>query len=250
VTSVGDIWSSATWPPGWDVRHVTETSSTNSDLLDAVSAGTAGPRTVLATDHQTAGRGRLDRRWDAPPATNLLVSIALGPVPEVAAEATHRVALAALGAVRRVVDPASGCAVGLKWPNDLLLDGRKLAGILAQRSATHDVVVVGLGLNVAWAPDGAARLRDAAGTADVSPPAVLEALLGELDSISSSPIAAAYRADLLTIGRQVRVELPAGRAALHGRAVDVDDRGRLVVDDTTGRRHVLDVGDVVHVRAG
>ena len=82
----GDIWDAVPWPDGWTVRHVAETGSTNADLLADLDAGLIGDRNVLVTDHQTAGRGRLDRRWDAPPGTNLLVSIALTPVPPVAAE--------------------------------------------------------------------------------------------------------------------------------------------------------------------
>src|SRR6056297_227208 len=119
-------------PNGWDVRHVPETGSTNTDLLEAAERGDAGDRTVLRADHQTAGRGRLDRRWDAPPGANLLVSIAFVPVPATPAEATQRVGLAAVAAVRAHLP---GATVGLKWPNDVLLDGAKLGGILAQRSA-------------------------------------------------------------------------------------------------------------------
>ena len=118
-----------------------------------------------ATDHQTAGRGRLDRRWDAPPGTNLLVS---HPVPpacrEHPSELTRRLALAAVDACRRV----AGVDVALKWPNDLLVGEAKLAGILAERNGAG-AVVVGMGLNVGWAPEGAARLADAA--PDVTPAA-------------------------------------------------------------------------------
>ena len=236
----GDIWDAASWPSGWTVRHVAETGSTNADLLADLDAGLVGDRSVLVTDHQTAGRGRLDRRWDAPPATNLLVSIALAPVPAVPAEATHRVGLAALSAVREVRPDAP---VALKWPNDLLLDQRKLAGILAQRSSTRDAVVVGLGLNVSWAPDGAARL----GTA-VRPADVLARLLAHFDELPTS-IGPRYRTELSTIGERVRVELPTG-PAVEGTAIDVDDSGRLVVRSDDGDVAAFEVGDVVHVRTG
>jgi BirA family biotin operon repressor/biotin-[acetyl-CoA-carboxylase] ligase len=249
VTTGGDIWASTAWPPGWDVRHVAETTSTNSDLLEAVASGTADVGTVLAADHQTAGRGRLDRRWDAPPGANLLVSIALPPAVEVPSETTHRVGLAALHAIRRIT--GDGVESGLKWPNDLLLDGRKLAGILAQRSPTREVVVVGLGLNVGWAPDGAASLADpVAGGVAAHPTDVLCAVLDALDrlaTLGADELMAAYRRDLHTLGRDVRVEMPDG-STVRGRAVDVDGSGRLIVE-APGHRHVLDVGDVVHVRA-
>ncbi len=232
------------WPQGWDVRHVTETGSTNADLIAAVEAGTAGHRTVLAADHQTAGRGRLDRRWEAPAGANLLVSIALAPVPDVPTEATQRVGLAVVAAARRL----GVSQVGLKWPNDVLLAGRKLAGILAQRAAERDAVVVGLGLNVGWAPAGAAALDEVAAGV-VAPAQVLAMVLGEFDALGAD-ITAAYRASLTTIGQTVRVELPGDRPPLDGRAVEVDAAGRLVVVDAVGERHALDVGDVVHVRPG
>jgi BirA family biotin operon repressor/biotin-[acetyl-CoA-carboxylase] ligase len=242
------------WPTGWDVRHVAETGSTNADLIAAVLAGTASHQTVLATDHQTAGRGRLDRRWDAPPGTNLLVSIVVAPVPAVPAEATHRVGLAALGAARRFVAPGRASEVGLKWPNDVLLGDRKLAGILAQRVPGRDAVVVGLGLNVGWAPQGAAALmsqapgaREPAGRV-VAPAGVLAALLEEFAALPRD-IGSHYRNELVTLGRWIRVELPGAVEPLHGRATDVDGQGRLVVVDDSGVRHDLDVGDIVHVRA-
>ncbi len=240
------------WPTGWDVRHVVETGSTNADLVAAVEAGTATSCTVLATDHQTAGRGRLDRRWDAPPGANLLVSIVVAPIPVVPAEVTHRVGLAAVAAVRRFVASDVAPAVGLKWPNDVLLDGRKLGGILAQRVPGHDAVVVGMGLNVGWSPDDAAALAphvdDPTARPTVTPAGLLRALLEELDALPTD-IASHYRDGLVTIGQAVRVELPGDSVALHGRAVDVDDAGRLIVIDADGERHALDVGDVVHVRS-
>ena len=236
------------WPEGWVVRHVTETGSTNEDLVAAVGAGAVGDRTVLVADHQTAGRGRLDRRWDAPPGANLLVSIAISPVPEVAAEATHRTGLAAVAACRRFVQAGVVGEVGLKWPNDVLIGGRKLAGILAQRVPGRDAVVVGIGVNVTWAPGGATSLADHA-PGPVSPARVLDALLDELDALPAE-VATVYRESLVTVGQQVRVELPGQAPTLHGRAVDVDAEGRLLVVDDAGELHVLDVGDVVHVRAG
>ena len=236
----GDIWTAAEWPTGWQVRHLNQTGSTNTDLLDDLDAGLVGDRAVLVTDHQTAGRGRLDRRWDAPAGTNLLVSIAVSPVPPVPAQATHRVGLAALFAARTVRPDA---VLALKWPNDLLLDGAKLAGILAQRSSSTDSLVVGLGLNVGWAPDDAARLGPS-----VSPAGLLASILSHLDRLPAD-ITPTYRAELSTIGRNVRVEIPgaAGNDVVEGRAIDVDEHGRLLVESEHGTV-AYDVGDVVHVR--
>ncbi len=237
----GDIWTAADWPTGWQVRHLHETGSTNSDLLDDLDSAVAGDRSVLVTDHQTAGRGRLDRRWDAPPGTNLLVSIAMSPVPAVPATATHRVGLAALHAAREARPDAS---LTLKWPNDLLLDGAKVAGILAQRSSITDALVVGLGLNVGWAPDGAALLG-----APLRPADLLASILVHLDGLPEV-IAPMYASELSTIGRRVRIERPLadGTEVVEGLAVAVDDHGRLVVEQDSGDTVTYDVGDVVHLR--
>jgi BirA family biotin operon repressor/biotin-[acetyl-CoA-carboxylase] ligase len=137
--------------------------------------------------------------------------------------------------------------VGLKWPNDVLIGDRKLAGILAQRVPDSDAVVVGLGLNVGWAPDGAAALMERSPSA-VTPADVLSAVLEEFDALPLD-IGSEYRDTLVTLGRSVRVELPGTNEPLLGRAVGVDDAGRLSVIDRDGVRHDLDVGDVVHVRA-
>ncbi len=180
------------------------------------------------------------------------MSIAVSPVPDLPAEATHRVGLAAVAAVRRFVGRDAEDAtveVALKWPNDVLLDGRKLAGILAQRCPTRDAVVVGLGLNVSWAPEGASALSERSFGVPATPAQVLHAVLEEFHALPND-ITSLYRANLATIGQNVRVELPGDRPALVGRAVDVDAQGRLVVVDRTGVRHQLDVGDVVHVRPG
>jgi BirA family biotin operon repressor/biotin-[acetyl-CoA-carboxylase] ligase len=175
------------------------------------------------------------------------VSIVVAPVPSVAAEATHRVGLAAVAAAGRFVDEHAS-TVGLKWPNDVLIDDRKLAGILAQRVPGRDAVVVGLGLNVGWAPDGAVALGQHSTGPTPTPADVLSVVLDELAALPAD-ISSRYRNTLVTIGQQVRVELPGDAVALQGRAVDVDADGRLAVIDATGAGHRLDAGDVVHVRA-
>ena len=140
----------------WLISIVDETGSTNADLLGAAATG-APDRSVLMARHQTAGRGRLNRRWHAPSGANLLVSLLFREVPQHPHQLTQRVAVAAVRACRDV----AGVSPNLKWPNDLLLDGRKLAGVLAQAGGTPvQFVVVGIGLNVGWAPEGAAMLGE------------------------------------------------------------------------------------------
>ncbi len=226
---------------GWRLWHVDETGSTNTDLAAAAAAG-APDRTVLRTDHQTAGRGRLDRRWDAPPGTNLLVSILHRHVPNPPVALTHRTGLALV----RAVVATTGADARLKWPNDLLLaddDGetRKAAGMLAQ-ACPDGSVIVGCGINIGWAPDGATRLGDT-----ITPSELLEALLTEFDRLGDDTEAeAAYRAHLDTIGRAVRVDTPNG--AIEGRATGVANDGSLEVLDACAVTHRIGVGDVIHLR--
>lgn len=231
----------------WQVRIVDETGSTNADLLDAAATGGAPHGSVLVARHQTAGRGRLDRRWDAPPGANLLVSILFRarpghPLPEHLHELTQRVALAAATAVSAVSSAALQPA--LKWPNDLLLVGAKLAGVLAQAGTVDgavDHVVVGIGINVGWAPDDGAMVGPG-----IDPLVVLARLLRALDA-QPADIHAAYVGALDTLGRRVRVELPGGGQVV-GRAVDVGRDGRLTVLDDCAITHHVDTGDVVHLR--
>ena len=207
---------------GWQVNVVDETGSTNADLLAAAATG-ASNRTVLAARHQTAGRGRLDRRWEAPAGANLLVSLLFTDVPAHPHELTQRVALAATEAIRQL----TGLHPTLKWPNDLLLDDRKLSGVLAQMggTATGHAVVVGIGINVRWAPPDAAHLGDH------DPLDLLAMMLRCYDELPTD-IHGRYRDELATLGQQVRVELPNGEVI--GRAIDVERDVRLEI----GRAHV------------
>lgn len=221
------------WPPGWHVLEVAETGSTNADLL--AIADTAANRTVLRADHQTAGRGRLDRRWEAPPGSNLLASMLFTNVPEPPSDLTHRVGLSIVDAAAQLTDAPTN----LKWPNDVLVGDAKLAGILAQR-APGGAVVVGAGVNLGWAPDGAAKLGD------IDPRVFLAAVLAAYDALPDD-IGQRYRSALSTLGRRVRVER--SNDTIIGTAVDVDAAGRLTVLDECAISHHLDVGDVVHLRA-
>ncbi|MEI8392753.1 MAG: biotin--[acetyl-CoA-carboxylase] ligase [Actinomycetes bacterium] len=247
----------------WTVRWISTTGSTNEDLVAAARRG-APDRLVLVADHQSAGRGRLDRTWEAPHGANLLVSLLFRSVPQFPHALTHAVALAAQSACLQVMLKADAeVAVELKWPNDLLADGRKLAGILSaagplgttvsssgESLLTPQFVVVGLGLNVAWAPREAACLSEFANNMNVDRDAVLGLLLKEMDvllALDPMQLHERYRANLSTLQRDIRVELPQSRF-LEGRAIDVEVDGRLVVMDSQGLTHRLDIGDMVHLR--
>ncbi|MDA3031817.1 MAG: biotin--[acetyl-CoA-carboxylase] ligase [Actinomycetota bacterium] len=233
----------AATPSIWKLREVTQTGSTNTDLLRSAEAGEIGYRTVLRTDHQTAGRGRLDRRWDAPAGANLLASMYLDVAASKAVDAMHRVGLAVVNAVTELESTDS--TVGLKWPNDVLLQGTKLAGVLAQQSTSAPGIVVGFGVNVGWAPPGAARVHDL--DTSVTPASLLERVLVAFDALPDD-ISTLYRARLQTLGRRVRVELP-GSVNVSGQAIGVDAGGRLMVRLDDGQIRAFDVGDVVHLRS-
>jgi len=234
----------------WRIGHVAETGSTNADLLEAARSG-APDRTVLRADHQTAGRGRLNRRWEAPPATNLLVSMLFRPLVRPAHEHVLAVALAA----RDTAGSECGVVLDLKWPNDLLAAGRKVAGILAQAGGALpggglEHLVVGLGLNLGWAPPEATSLSEAGWTRALSPAVFCEAMLPRIDdrlALDPADLHAEYVGSLATLGAAVRAELPDG-SALEGTAVRVERDHRLVVVDDAGREHLLEVADVVHLR--
>jgi BirA family biotin operon repressor/biotin-[acetyl-CoA-carboxylase] ligase len=248
---------SAMWGGTWDVRRFDEIDSTNVYLRREARSG-APEGTVAVAEHQSAGRGRMDRRWESPPGASLLMSVLFRP--EFDASELHlctaALALAAAEACRRV----AGVGPVLKWPNDLLVGEAKLAGVLAEaefEGARVGAVVVGLGLNVDWpGPEGVGGtcLRDlSAGPVDrqVLLDALLDALAtrrGLLDSLPGRrEVAAELRERCATLGQRVRVELAA--EAVVGVATEVDDAGHLVVQTASGPRTVS-AGDVVHLRPG
>jgi BirA family transcriptional regulator, biotin operon repressor / biotin---[acetyl-CoA-carboxylase] ligase len=240
---------------------VAETGSTNADLAAAARAG-APPGTVLITDYQSAGRGRLGRSWTAPPGTSIAMSVLVQP-GGIESQRWTWVPLLAGIAVADAVRAVAHLPAVVKWPNDVLIAGRKLCGILAERVETPSgpACVVGMGINVGLQPadlptEAATSLAIAAAEAGSTIPgrtAVIAAVLAELELLvrrweAAGEDAAAVRGYLErcdTIGRQVRVEL--GERTVLGVAEGVDRYGRLVVRTDAGTE-VLGVGDVVHVR--
>ena len=242
------------------VRTVASTGSTNADLL-----ARGGPEDqVLVAEEQTAGRGRAGRTWVSQPGASLTFSVLLRPAP-VPPSARGWLPLLTGVAVAEGVRSASGVVARLKWPNDVLAGDRKLAGILAEQSADGDAVVIGVGLNVSTSekalpvsPAGLPATSLLVEGADVGREALLAKILRSLerwylrfgadpDPVSSG-LLAQYRADCATLGRQVRVELPAGRA-LAGTAEDIDPAGRLLVRPAgAASATAVSAGDVVHLR--
>lgn len=241
-----------------DVRVVASTGSTSSDLVELARAG-AAEGTVLVADHQRSGRGRLDRAWLTPPGTAIAASLLFGPSGVPATRWPWLPLAVGVAVVEAVGEVAAVCA-DLKWPNDVLVDGRKLAGILAEvvPGAGGAHVVVGLGLNVSVAVEDLPRTATSlalAGAPDVDRAHLLGAILDRIEAHyvtwragdgDPEPVLAAYRPLCGTLGSLVEVTLPTGEV-LSGRAVDVDTAGRLVVRTAESDR-ALSVGDVVHVR--
>jgi BirA family biotin operon repressor/biotin-[acetyl-CoA-carboxylase] ligase len=235
----------------WDVRHVAETESTNADVAEAARDG-APEGTVIVAEHQTAGRGRLDRTWEAPPGSGLVMSALVRP-HELDPASWPWIPLMTGVAVADAVREA-GLEPSLKWPNDVETGGRKLAGILVERVETPDgpAAVIGIGLNVAMASDQlpvrtatSLSLEGSAATRDDVLADVLTGLATRYELLRTDVAAVrdAYLAVCGTVGSSVRVSLP-DDVTLTGTATDVDEHGRLVVD---GRP--ITAGDVVHVRS-
>ncbi len=249
---------------GWRRLDVVEqTGSTNADLLGRAASGDDVAGAVLIAEHQTAGRGRHGRGWSATPRAQITMSVGVSVV-DVPTAGWGWLPLATGVAVVDTVAPlleATGVQVGLKWPNDVLAGGRKLAGILAE--VARPVVVIGLGLNVTAAPEeidgpGATSLLDL-GVAAPDRGRLVCTLLRELGRRivawraargADWGLAADYRARSLTIGTPVRVHLPGGKE-LVGTASGIDDQGRLCLETegaTAGQTAVVAAGDVVHLR--
>ncbi|MFJ8197655.1 biotin--[acetyl-CoA-carboxylase] ligase [Streptomyces sp. NPDC096152] len=252
----GSLWS--------EVEVVQRTGSTNSDLVARAAGGGLAEGAVLVAEEQTAGRGRLDRQWTAPPRSGLFFSVLLRPAGVPLARWGWLPLLTGV-AVATGLARAADVDTALKWPNDVLVtvggEERKTGGILAERAA-GEAVVVGVGINVTLRKDelpvpqaGSLALAGARST-DRDP--LLRAVLRSLEdwygrwrAADGDPVASglleAYAANCATLGRMVRAELPGDRTIV-GEAVAVDGDGRLVLATEKGVQEPVGAGDIVHLR--
>jgi BirA family biotin operon repressor/biotin-[acetyl-CoA-carboxylase] ligase len=237
-----------------------ETGSTNQDLLALAESKNHPEFFALTTEFQTAGRGRLDRAWQAKPGSSIMASVLLRPsfknpdgigwLSLMMAEAI-RTALANLGIDARI-----------KWPNDVLVKGLKISGVLAETNADLSAVVVGFGINVNQGagelPTSSATSLLQAGASSLDRDELLAQTLGsfkhlylELVQAGGDAIASGLRARIIqasaTIGELVEVSFPDGTSAI-GEAVDIDPSGRLQVLSATKTLSVS-AGDVLHLRS-
>ncbi|MDQ1083242.1 MULTISPECIES: biotin--[acetyl-CoA-carboxylase] ligase [Microbacterium] len=243
------------------VQVVETTDSTNADVVAAVAADPAGwPHlSVLITDDQRAGRGRLDRSWTAPAGTALAVSVVVDATMVPPAQRGW-IPLAAGAAMTRAVRhqlTGHGATAELKWPNDVLVDSGKICGILAEVvPGSPDTVVIGAGVNArmnrADLPVTTATSFAAIG-AECDDDRLLADYLEDLDKtlarLAHDDVERVHREIeklCATVGREVTVSLPDG-STLQGTAVRLDADGRLVVESGTIET-VVSAGDVVHVR--
>ena len=234
------------WGP---VEVVGETGSTNADLMARLGDG-AGPGLVRVAEHQTAGQGRFDRTWVDVPGASLAVSVVVRPTRQQASWGWLPL-LTGMAVVAGLSDWA-GERVGLKWPNDVLLDGAKVCGVLAQSDGRQ--AVLGFGLNVGLARDelpvpAATSLLVAGLPTDKT--VVLGRVLTALQTYfqmwdGGADMRGVYVGVSETIGRRVRVVQP-GRA-VQGVAVGVDESGALLVRVDGGATEVFTAGDVTHLR--
>ncbi|GAC1330793.1 MAG: biotin--[acetyl-CoA-carboxylase] ligase [Mycobacteriales bacterium] len=230
-----------------ELRVLAETESTNADVATAARAG-ADEGLVVVAERQSGGRGRLNRSWSSPPGAGLTLSVLLRP--RTPAAGWGWLPLLTGVAVVAALREHAAVPAGLKWPNDVLVDGRKCAGILAE--VVGDAVVLGVGLNVtttvAELPDARATSLALCGATTLDRDTLLRALLRSLATAYAGWLAdpaalgPAYRSVCVTLGREVRLELPDG-STVEGTAADVDTEGRLVVAGTA-----YAAGDVVHLR--
>lgn len=237
---------------------VTATASTNGDLVARAMAGEDIDGTVLIAEHQTAGRGRNGREWTAAPRAQILLSVGVA-ADNVPTHAWGWLPLAAGVAVADAVSAVTGVQAELKWPNDVLAGGGKLAGILSEAVTTRTTIVVGIGLNVtlrsAEVPGVDMTSLVELGIEEPDRDRLVRHLLLELglriadwrQPGSPSPkLIADYRSRSATIGSRVRATLPGG-GQLVGQAQDIDEQGRLLIDED-GKTVAVSAGDVVHLR--
>lgn len=234
-----------------------ETPSTNDEAKELAASG-ASEWTVVATGHQTAGRGRLGRTWVERPGTSLLFSIILRP--DLPPPGAPLVALLAAAVMARAANELTGLPVRTKWPNDLVVGDRKLGGLLAEAKVDGSAIehiVLGMGINLTAGPDDLPPGVEATSLAlEGNAPeaaALLERFLGGFRALYrpgtggfGAEVLAAYRPTCATLGRRVRATTEGGEE-VEGDAVEVDDDGNLVVESAGGRVNVS-FGEVVHLQ--
>lgn len=242
---------------GRDVQVFSETGSTN-DIIEKLARDGAKEGAVVFAESQSRGRGRMGRKWESPPGKGLWFSVLLRP--DMRPQTVTRITVASATALSRAIRKTSGVNVQIKWPNDLLVDGRKLAGILTEMNAELDRVnhvILGIGVDVnltrAELPEElkaiATSVRIESGN-KVDRPALASAILEELDAEYArlthdafKVIAEDWESQCVTLGRDVTITV--GGRKIEGRAESLDDDGALMVRSKFGQLERIIGGDVL-----
>lgn len=231
------------------------TGSTNSDARNLAVRGVPDG-TVVVAEHQTKGRGRLDRTWIARPNENILMSVIF--YPKIGTSLAFRLTMMASVAIVRAVKKACGVALKIKWPNDLYAGDRKVCGILTEFSADHDMIhyiVVGIGLNVNFNTARHSEIRAASTSLmeicghELSRVLLLKVILAELDGLYQSfsetrgeGLDAVWNAHSLVMDRRVRIL--SGAEEKIGIARGITPDGHLVISNENGEREEIVCGDL------
>ena len=224
------------------------TTSTQSDLADLVNSNSAKTGDVIVTEFQSDGRGRLDRTFEAPPGSALLFSLYI--VPKRARSDWGFISHLAALSMQQVISKDHSSQVWLKWPNDILIGGAKVAGLLAQ--ATDHGVIIGIGVNVAMTteelPVDTATSLAITGSTKLDRNLILGSFLNRFESNfkeweNGNDFIVGYSEVCATLGRRVQVEV-LGRENRTGLALSINRFGALVLEDG----FEVNVGDVVHLR--
>ena len=235
--------------PYWRVSVVELTGSTQNDLLQLVESNNALDGQVIATEFQSDGRGRLDRTFEAPARSALLFSFYIKPRNQ-RSEWGFIPLIAGLSLVRAITTIDTAMNVSLKWPNDLIINEKKCAGIIAQ--TTNEGIVIGIGLNVSMTPNelpvSTATSLAIEGSTITDRNLLLSHLLNTFAELfeaweEGSELLEEYASVSSTIGKNVRIEIPGGEI-LQASVTGISTTGELVLDDG---RHVS-AGDVIHLR--
>jgi BirA family biotin operon repressor/biotin-[acetyl-CoA-carboxylase] ligase len=253
-------------PARWQIEHVPVTGSTNADLAAAAAVAMAESATavlrtttVLITEEQVQGRGRAGRGWVCPAGAGLMFSVLLRE-PAIPADRRGWVGIALGLGIVRAISAVTGLTATLKWPNDVLIDGAKCAGILGE--VAGDAVVIGSGINVtvdrADLPRADATSLWLSGARALDRERLLVAILDGFGrtidrwvaaggDVDASGLRGEYQRCCSTLRSRVRVELPSGQSLI-GWAEDIDATGSLIVRDEQGRTAGYSAADVVHLR--
>jgi BirA family biotin operon repressor/biotin-[acetyl-CoA-carboxylase] ligase len=238
--------------PAWDPVLLVETASTNDVARDHARKG-ARAGFLVAASRQTSGRGRLGRSWESPSERGLYVSIVLRP--DLAMNEAGQLTILSSLALSDAVEAVAGIRPQIKWPNDLVLNGRKLAGVLIeteQKAGRLVFAVIGMGLNVRHeADDFSPEVRELATSLYLASGRLyrrvdlLVALLDAFGRRLSQPFAEAREAwasSSLTLGQRVTLSTLRGRK--YGQALGLDESGALLVRNDSGEIEAITAGDM------